>query len=204
MYICQTPVSDAQQHDPTANRLLRQRDEQAWQALMQTHQQALFRLAYLLLGDAADADDVAQEAFIRAYRAIATFDPERPVKPWLLAITANLARNRRRSLARFAGMLKRLVFSEPALIAPAEHPVPHTVAQRQRADLLWRAVRRLTLADQEVIYLRHFMALSEAETAEALRVAIGTVKSRSSRALTRLKAVIERDFPELDASDEAP
>jgi RNA polymerase sigma-70 factor, ECF subfamily len=65
---------------------------------VQTQQQALFRLAYLMLGDAADAEDVAQEALIRAYRAIDRFDPQRPVKPWLLTITANLARNRGRAL----------------------------------------------------------------------------------------------------------
>lgn len=164
---------------------------------MQTHQQALFRLAYLMLGDAADADDVAQEAFVRAYRAIDRLDAGRPIKPWLLAITANLARNRRRSLTRFAGMLKRLVFNEPALVVPMEQPVAHSAELRHRADALWRAVRQLRAADQEVLYLRHFLALSEAEAAEALGVALGTVKSRSSRALARLKAAIERDFPEL-------
>ncbi len=164
---------------------------------MQTHQQALFRLAFLMLGDAADADDVAQEAFVRAYRAIDRLDAGRPIKPWLLAITANLARNRRRSLTRFAGMLKRLVFNEPALVVPMEQPVVHLAELRHRADALWRAVRQLRAADQEVLYLRHFLALSEAEAAEALGVAAGTVKSRSSRALARLKAAIERDFPEL-------
>lgn len=190
-------MSATSQYDSTANRLLQQGDEQAWHALMQTHQQAVFRLAYLILGDAADADDVAQEAFIHAYRAIDGFDAERPIKPWLLAITANLARNRRRSLARFASALKRLVFNEPVLVAQIEQPVVHSVEQRHRANALWRAVRRLRSADQEVLYLRHFLALSEAETAQALNIAPGTVKSRSSRALARLKAEIERAFPEL-------
>ena len=64
----------------------------AWEALAREHQQAVFRLAYLILGDPADADDVAQEAFIRAYHALDRFDTSRAARPWLLSIAANLAR----------------------------------------------------------------------------------------------------------------
>ena len=64
----------------------------AWTTLVGQQQEAVFRLAYLLLGDADEAQDVAQEAFIRAFRALHRFDPARPLRPWLLSITANLVR----------------------------------------------------------------------------------------------------------------
>jgi RNA polymerase sigma-70 factor (ECF subfamily) len=70
-------------------------NEAAWETLVRAHQQAVFRLAYLLLGNAHDAEDVTQEVFIRAFRALDRFDQDRPLRPWLLQITANQARNHR-------------------------------------------------------------------------------------------------------------
>ncbi len=196
-------MSEAYTPDPESGRLLQLRDETAWRDLVQREQQALFRLAYLMLGDADDAEDVAQEAFIRAYHAIDRFDPGRPVRPWLLAITSNLARNRGRALRRFGAMLRRLVFVEPELVEPESRPVPRAIEQQARADALWRAVRALSPNDAEVIYLRHFLSLSEMETAQTLGVAVGTVKSRHSRALTRLRTVIDARFPELCETGDA-
>ena len=69
--------------DPDLIARARRRDEAAWEALAREHQEAVFRLAYLILGDPADADDVAQEAFIRAYGALDRFDTSRAVRPWL-------------------------------------------------------------------------------------------------------------------------
>ncbi len=88
-------------HEPDCIRRAREGDEQAWTALVRENQTAAFRLAYLLLGNADDAEDVAQEAFIRAHRALDRFDLERSFRPWLLGITRNVASNRRRSLRRY-------------------------------------------------------------------------------------------------------
>lgn len=79
-------------------------DEAAWETLLRAYQPAVFRLAYLLLGD---ADDVAQETFLRAQKALPRFDIERPLRPWLFRIAANLARNKRRSLGRYFAALQR-------------------------------------------------------------------------------------------------
>jgi RNA polymerase sigma-70 factor (ECF subfamily) len=79
-------------------------------------------------------------------------------------------------------------------IAPENSPSAETEAALE-AQALWQAVRRLSTTDQEVIYLRYFLELPVSEAAEALNVEPGTVKSRLSRALGRLRAVIERDFP---------
>lgn len=173
----------------------RQGAAEAWEAILAQHQEAVFRLAYLLLGDADDAQDVAQEAFIRAFRALGRFDLERPLRPWLLRIAANLARNRRRALGRYLAALQRALLAEPR---PGEPTLVEALtAEQMRAQALWQAVRRLNTADQEVIYLRFFLEVPEAEMAATLQVAPGTVKSRLHRALGRLRAVVTAEFPEL-------
>jgi RNA polymerase sigma-70 factor (ECF subfamily) len=178
-------------------------DDAAWEDLVRAHQEAVFRLAYLLLGDADEAADLAQEVFLRTVRALtqpggARFDPARPLRPWLLQITRNLAANRRRSLRRAWAVLRR-AFQPPAaqLLPDLPHDRTHDPAQAvATADALWRAVRRLPPADQEVIYLRLFLELSVEEAAAALGVAPGTVKSRLNRALERLRAAAADEFPE--------
>ncbi len=179
----------------------RQGDGAGWAELVGQHQQAVFRLAYLLVGDADAAEDVAQEAFIRAYQALDRFDVNRPLRPWLLRITANLARNQRRSVGRYFAAIQRLIRAEPeAAFAPIQPTLDRGQAglvERERAHTLWQAVRRLGPAEQEIIYLRYFLEMSEAETAAALAIAPGTVKSRTHRALARLRAVVAREFPTL-------
>jgi RNA polymerase sigma-70 factor (ECF subfamily) len=170
----------------------------SWEAIVQQHQEAVFRLAYLLLGDAAEAEDTAQDAFLRAYAALGRFDPDRPLRPWLLRITANLARNRLRSVGRYLAALQRAWRLDPAAARAAPEPSAEQAGlARLEAEAVWQAVRRLTPADQEIIYLRFFLELPEAEMAAALEVAAGTVKSRLHRASRRLRHVIETEFPDL-------
>jgi RNA polymerase sigma-70 factor (ECF subfamily) len=166
-------------------------DDAAYERLFRAHQEAVFRLAYLFLGDADDADDTAQEVFIRAHRALNRFDDSRPLRPWLLSITANTARNRRRAFGRYMHALRRLIVPETSGSASGNAEAESAL----EAQALWQAVRRLNAVDQEVIYLRYFLELSVNEAAEAMNVEPGTVKSRLSRALSRLRDVIERDFP---------
>ncbi|HRQ42291.1 MAG TPA: RNA polymerase sigma factor [Chloroflexota bacterium] len=170
-------------------RLARQGDEAAWEWLMAAHQQPVFRLAYLILGDGAEAEEVTQDVFVRAYFALDRFDESRPLRPWLLQITRNLARNRWRSWKRYWTAVQKWRQYEPEAIT--------TPTEQQESTLLWQAVRRLRPSAQEVIYLRYFLEMNEAETAVALGVQPGTVKSRLHRALKQLQVVVERDFSEL-------
>jgi RNA polymerase sigma-70 factor, ECF subfamily len=172
-------------------------DGSAWDGLMQAQLPAVFRLAYLLTGDADEAEDVAQEAFVRAYRAMQRFDTSRPLRPWLLGIARNLARNRWRASGRYMGMLQRLVLSDPQSHRPQAQPRELDRAGSEEAHTLWQAIRRLGRSDQEILYLRYFLDLSEAETARATGTALGTVKSRSHRAMKRLREVVEREYPSL-------
>lgn len=179
---------------PTFITQARQGDAGAWEILVGQQQEAVFRLAYLLLGDADEAKDVTQEVFIRAFRSLHRFDPARPLRPWLLRITTNLVYNRRRAVGRYLAALQRLVRLAPE---PVLAPAPDEALPPEENHLLWQAVRRLNSTDQQIIYLRYFLELSVAETAEAAGIAPGTVKSRLSRALERLRQVVEREFPSL-------
>ena len=167
-------------------------DMAAWEPLVLAHQEAVFRYAWLLLGDPDEAEDAAQETFLRAWRYLARFDPTRPLRPWLLSIASNLASNRRRSAGRYLSALIRAFRDEPP---PAT--LEEKSAQRQQADQLREAVETLSATDRQIIYLRYFLDLSVTETAEALDIAQGTVKSRSSRALEKLRNIIHEDFPVL-------
>ena len=168
-------------------------DETAWEALVRQHQEPVFRFAYLLLGDADEAEDVAQDAFLRAFAALQRFDTSRPLRPWLLTIAGNLARNRRRAIGRYLAAMRRVLQGQPQHAASPEHQS----AQQWEAETLWQAVRRLRSLDQQIIYVRYFLDLSESETAAALNIAPGTVKSRLHRALSRLRFVVEREDPSL-------
>ena len=163
-------------------------DESAWLALVDMHGQAVFRLAYLLTGDADDAADVAQETLLRAYRHLHRFDATQPLRPWLLRIARNLAYNWRRSVRRFAAALGR--YQAGRLVqAEASDPAPY--------DEVRQALAGLNARDRDVIYVRYFLELSVAETAAVLGVAEGTVKSRLARALARMRAVLMQHYPDV-------
>lgn len=172
----------------------RRGEADAWEALVREYQQPVFRLAYLMLADAAEAEDVAQEAFIRAWRALHRFDDSRPLRPWLLRITANLTRNRRRALGRYWMALKRWRDESANEEIIGMEAMTLEISQ---AKTLWRAIGQLHQTDQEVIYLRYFLDLTQVEAAETLAVPTGTIKSRQYRALRRLRRVIEREYPDL-------
>ena len=174
-------------------------DVTAWEPLVLTHQQAVYRLAYLLLGDPDDAEDIAQETFLRAWKYLKRFDATRPLRPWLLSIASNLASNRRRSAGRYFAELTRAFRDEPITTATVEEKN----SQHTQADDLWKAVQTLSTPDQQIVYLRYFLDLSVTETAEVLQVAEGTVKSRMSRALEKLRHIIKQDFPVLVEGHEA-
>lgn len=170
----------------------REGNNAAWEELVRDHQQSVFRLAYLLVADAEEAEDIAQETFIHAYHALGRFEASRPIRPWLLAITTNLARNNRRSVGRYLRAVRKLIQTNPPAVVESS-----TCGMDTDAVELYSAVRSLGRADREVILMRYFLDLSEQETAEALGIARGTVKSRLSRALVRLREVVERDYPDL-------
>ena len=157
---------------------------------MRGHQDVAFRTAYLITGDASEAEDAAQEALVKAYRALKKFRPGAPFRPWLLAIVANEARNRRQAAGRRAGLGLR-ARDEPVGSVP---PSPETtVIEAERHSELLQALNALQEMDRMVISCRYFLELSEEETAAALNCERGTVKSRLSRALGRLREMMKKE-----------
>ena len=159
--------------------LASQQSDVAWAQLVSQHQEAVFRLAYLILGDAAEAEEAAQDAFVKAYLSLDKFDMKRPFRPWLMQIVRNNARNRQRSLSRYAAAVRNWWQSQRV--------DDQDVLNQDDSQLLWQAVRQLPTSSQELIYLRYFLGMSEAETAVTLNIKSGTVKSRTHRALKRLR-----------------
>jgi RNA polymerase sigma-70 factor, ECF subfamily len=157
----------------------------AYEELVRRYQEIAYRTAYLLSGGASEAEDAAQDAFTKAWYALTRFRHGAPFRPWLLQIVANEARNRRRSAGRRTALALRASEDRPAVDA-APSPEAAVLAQERRR-LLLDAMARLRDEDRQVVHCRYLLELSEAETAATLGWPRGTVKSRLSRALLRLR-----------------
>jgi len=144
--------------------------------------------AAFLLGAGEESDDVVQEAFVKAFQHLAGFRTGEPFGPWLLRIVANETKNTTRSRRRRAALALRLPSAQDGGTA-ASGPVDEVLASEQRAQLV-AAVNALPDLERQVVACRYFLDLSEAETALVLGWPLGSVKSRTSRALNRLRGRI--------------
>jgi RNA polymerase sigma factor (sigma-70 family) len=170
-------------------------DVSAYEELVRRHGAAAVRLAGAICGSTADADDVVQEAFVKAFHSLNRFRPGAPLRPWLFRIVANEAKNRRRSSGRRARLAVVAAGRRPDAVAlPEDSAVTNAEAQAVLA-----AVAALPDRDREVVSFRYFAGLSERETADALGCPAGTVKSRLARALDRLRTSAE--LSALEVSD---
>ena len=163
-------------------------DVDAYEELVRRYTGIAHRTAFLVSGETAEAEDATQAAFIKAYYALGRFRAGAPFRPWLLRIVANEARNLTRSAGRRAGLQLRLAEDRPRDDA-APSPEAAVLASEPRRALV-EALGKLRETDRLVIGYRYFLDLSEAETARVLGCAPGTVKSRLSRALDRLRAAL--------------
>ncbi|MGZ4385339.1 MAG: RNA polymerase sigma factor [Gaiellaceae bacterium] len=162
-------------------------DARAFEELVRPYWEVAFRVGCVVAGDATEAEDAAQEALLKAWRAISRFRPGAPFRPWLLRIVANEARNRRRS----AGRRLRLELRAQQEVAPggaAPSPEAAALAGDERRRLL-DALETLPEQARSILVCRFLLELSELETATVLGVRPGTVKSRTARALARLTEI---------------
>jgi RNA polymerase sigma-70 factor, ECF subfamily len=165
-------------------------DERAFAELVRGEWEVAFRVAVLTTGDATEAEDAAQEAIAKAWQALPRFDPGRPLRPWLLRIVGNEARNRRRSAGRRTRLALVAAAATPSGDA-APSPESTLVARDEQSRLL-AELDALPDGARAVLACRYLLDLSEEETAAALRLRRGTVKSRTARALERLREVHDR------------
>lgn len=159
-------------------------DVEAYGEIVTRYQALAQRTAYVILRDADAAQDAAQEAFVKAFRAFGRFRQGAPVRPWLLRIVANEAINRAKAASRHPQV--DLEAAEAQTSDPAASPEAHALASERR-QIVIRALNGMREDDRIVIAYRYFFDLSEAEMADALGIARGTVKSRLSRAMSRLR-----------------
>jgi RNA polymerase sigma factor (sigma-70 family) len=163
-------------------------DGAAFGALVGRYQTAALRLATAISGSAVDAADIAQEAFVKAHTSLPRLTDPTMVRSWMLRIVANEAKNHLRGRAR-----RRLRDERYGSWVVAAVPDPESSAlDADAARDLGLALGRIGARDRQVLAYRYFAGLSEAETAAAAGVAVGTVKSRTARALARLRVEMDR------------
>jgi RNA polymerase sigma-70 factor (ECF subfamily) len=174
-------------------------DLEAFDQLVLQHQQEVFAVALRMLGDRDEAQDVAQDVFVRAYRAIGAFRGEAKLSTWLVSITMNLCRNRRRWWAR----RRRLIVA--SLDDPIDtdegtrgrdvadpSPTPADVAERnEQQQHLTAALQMLNPSDRTVVVLRDIQGHAYEEIAQILGCRLGTVKSRLNRARLQLRSLLD-------------
>lgn len=174
-------------------------DVRAYGELVDRYREISFRTAYLIARNGADAEDATQDAFVKAYYALDRFRSAEPFRPWILRIVSNEARNRRRSAGRRERLALRVVERRgPGDAAPS--PDAAAIAQETRRTLVG-ALEMLPERDRDVIACRYLLELSEAETATTLGIRPGTVKSRLSRGLSRLRRELPEGFAPSEERD---
>ena len=192
-----TPNLNAGPEDAELLARLRGGDRDAYAELVTRHAPVAIRTA-ALLGAGGDAEDVVQEAFVKAYVALDRFRCGAPFRPWLLRIVANEARNLHRASGRRVTRERRAwEQAMPLLLARPDDPADALLSAERQAALV-RALAELSHAQRQVVTCRYLLDLDEAETCAVLGWPRGTVKSRLSRALAKLRDVLDVQ------SDQAP
>lgn len=161
-------------------------DQDAFGELVRRYQSVLFNIAYRMLANHRDAEDAAQEAFIRAYSAFATFDTGRPLLPWLKRITINVCLNRIKQ--------DRPSTSLDDHLSPPKEPSPGPETQtvnRERDAQIRAAILSLPSHYRVVIELRHFQNLSYAEIGETLDRPLSDIKSNLFRGRKILAEILK-------------
>lgn len=171
---------------------LRAGDERAFEALVLTYQHRVFGVAVRMLGSRAEAEEVAQDVFLRVYRSIGEFRGEARLSTWLYSIAARLCLDRLRTAERRHPRAEpEALLNVPAAGAGADSALE---AQERRAAL-HQAIADLPEERRIVVILRDVEGLSYEEIAEALDIELNTVRSRLHRARAHLKAKLERFLP---------
>jgi len=173
---------------------IRRGDNEAFRTVVQRYQGRLFGLALMIVRDPSGAEEVAQDAFVRAFTHLDTYDERRPFYPWLSTIAVRLGQN---WLRRRAGVTTRETGGVDVEPAAAGDPLSELVADEENRRL-WRTVAALPSGERTAVMLFYRQGLSVAEVASTLGVTGGTVKTFLFRARRRLRRVLgpERSDPQ--------
>ena len=171
----------------------RKGDIDAYEELVRLHQGLAQRVAYVVVGSEAEAQDAVQEAFVKAYYALGSFRAGASFRAWLMAIVRHEALNRARSASRRTTLGVRVAEAEDRSSGDAAPSPEAAVLAAERRAALGVALSSLAPRDRAVIALRYFEDLSEKEMAVVLDCPPGTVKSRLSRSLSKLRTALSED-----------
>lgn len=161
--------------------LVLQGDQDSFSDLVNDYQRSVYNLAFRMLGDRTEAEDAAQEAFIRAYHNLKSYDPARPFKTWLLSIASHycidLIRKRRMSFQSLEDLLPGQMMS-----AIEQWSVEDHVVEDESVASIQRMLAQLRPDDRAIIVLRYWNDMSYEDIAEALGATVSVIKSRLFRA----------------------
>ncbi len=178
--------------DPDLVRRARNGDPAAWRALVRRHTPMIYRLALRTLKNPADAEDATQEVFVKMARYLDSYDPTRPLEPWLGKMTYHVCLRR---LGKVAESMNDPTPPDTLDLAAATSPTPEsTIAAREASDLLTRAVDSLPAQDRFLIDLRYREGQSDVEVAEATGMNVNTVRTRLFRARQTLRKLLSPMF----------
>lgn len=172
--------------------------KERFEAIVKLHQRRAFRIAMGLVQNAQDSMDLAQEAFLRAFRSIKTFDTDQPFFPWFYRILRNLCLThlkRRRKVFSLSGSSRTNDDEDRVLDVPSDGERPDERAETQETvGRFYEAFKTLGDRDREILTLRHFEDMAYSQIAETLRIPVGTVMSRLFYARRKLRGKLEEDL----------
>jgi RNA polymerase sigma-70 factor (ECF subfamily) len=181
------------------------RDERAFNELVRTYQRRVFSLILRMLGNPAEAEDLAQEVFVQVFKAIGTFRGESKLSTWIYRIAINLCKNRTKYLrVRHADEQDELAEIDERVplgaqgrsnVGAVERP-DEMMAGKQVEAIVQRAIQELEPSFRECLVLRDVEELSYEEIEEITGLPAGTVKSRIHRARALLREAVERALGE--------
>jgi RNA polymerase sigma-70 factor, ECF subfamily len=191
--------SDLERDIADAVRAVRAGDAQAYATVVKRFQGPLMTLCTALLRNRQAAEELAQDALVRAYERLDLFDVRQPMKPWLYKIAYRLAQQRRRAQSRETARL------QAAATMHSQNRSDSGPAERlfadQRSEMLWQAVSELPMAQRTAVVLYYREDLTVKEVAEAMGVSPGTVKTHLFRARSQIQTILRgREFDGGDIS----
>jgi RNA polymerase sigma-70 factor (ECF subfamily) len=163
----------------------------AFEQIILRYERRVFTLAMKFLGARDDAQDAAQEVFLRAFKYLHRLDIHKPIEPWLMQMTVNVCRNIGRNRQRRWNTFPDVAAPDTASADKSTNPYSG-VAEEQQRQMLWRALESLPEKERMAVILRDIDGLSTAEVAEILQSSESTVRSQVSRARVRMKDAIDR------------
>jgi RNA polymerase sigma-70 factor (ECF subfamily) len=166
-------------------------DTAAFEQIIVRYERRVFSLAMKLLGSTDDAQDAAQDVFLRVFKYIHRFNTDKPIEPWLMQTTVNVCRNIGRNRQRRWNTFPETV--DPQMAVACEARDPHAgLAEEQQRQMVWKALESLPKKERLAVILRDIDGLTTAEVAQILGSTETTVRSQVSRARVRMKEVIDQ------------